>query len=180
VNVVGVLKKPTFMDIFVCAVIALVVGVFVAPIFASGHPAPYRTAALSSVKQSSLGVIIYSSDYDDLFPYVTTPPQMVDLTFPYTKNRDVWNTSNEGKPGIFVYNPSLPGANLVKVTSPELVPMLLDNYGRKGRDQQDYWFFITSFVDGHAKAVRESNWSPCREMLSLKLKRYGKPLNTAR
>lgn len=170
------LKNLTFIEIFICLIVVVCVGIFVAPIFASGHPAPYRTPGLSQVKQSSLGVLLYSSDYDDLFPYVRTPSQLVEVTCPYTKSRDAWKTFNPGKPGIFVYNPSLPGASLADLKSPETIPMVLDPYGRRGRNESDGWFFITSFVDGHAKSVRESDWAPFKAKLSLKLKRYGKPL----
>lgn len=71
-----------------CACVAVLAAVLF-PVFSQARFAAQRSIAVSNLKQSSLAVIMYSSDWDDRLP-----PGMswVDATFPYAKNDQIYRS----------------------------------------------------------------------------------------
>ncbi|MFI5386310.1 MAG: hypothetical protein ACHQ50_09340, partial [Fimbriimonadales bacterium] len=47
---------------------------------------PLKPAATSNMKQLALGMIMYSSDYDDVIPYIQDSKSAFAVTMPYMKN----------------------------------------------------------------------------------------------
>jgi prepilin-type N-terminal cleavage/methylation domain-containing protein len=66
----GLIMKKAFTLIELLVVIAIIaiLAAILFPVFAQAKEAAKKTSALSNIKQSASGVILYSSDNDDLFP----------------------------------------------------------------------------------------------------------------
>lgn len=62
------------------------------PVFAQAKLAANKSATLSNMKMASLGVIMYTSDFDDCHPIANT---WQESTVPYTKNSDVYSTKGQ-------------------------------------------------------------------------------------
>ena len=84
----------------------IVVGVLAAiffPVYTDSHPTSPRTLCLSNLKQLSLGVTLYTTDYDDLSPIsysfdgVNSQTKFMEAVYPYTKNRDHFICPQEKK-----------------------------------------------------------------------------------
>lgn len=88
----------------VIAIIAILAAILF-PVFAQAKAAAKKTAALSNLKQNAVAVLIYNTDYDDVFAqsaYSMAPNGIVvpgsgaqifsvyDAIFPYTKNKDIY------------------------------------------------------------------------------------------
>jgi prepilin-type N-terminal cleavage/methylation domain-containing protein/prepilin-type processing-associated H-X9-DG protein len=64
------MKKPrgfTLIELLVVIAIIAILAAILFPVFAQAKTAAKRTAALSNLKQTSLGVVLYAGDYDDTF-----------------------------------------------------------------------------------------------------------------
>jgi len=102
-----------------------------------------RTIALSRIKQVGLATLMYSQDYDGLFPYAQSSAQALNVEYPYYKNKEITTSPTPG--GKFVFNSNLPGVNMTAIPNPAQTPMwyevLLDKTER----------FAAVYTDGHAK-----------------------------
>jgi prepilin-type N-terminal cleavage/methylation domain-containing protein len=58
----------TLIELLVVIAIIAILAAILFPVFAQAKEAAKKTAALSNVKQNALGIIMYSTDYDDTFP----------------------------------------------------------------------------------------------------------------
>ena len=82
------LKKAfTLIELLVVIAIIAILAAILFPVFAQAKEAAKKTTTLSNVKQLSTGSIIYTTDYDDLFPqtvvyYLNQFPQS-SLAWPY-------------------------------------------------------------------------------------------------
>jgi prepilin-type N-terminal cleavage/methylation domain-containing protein/prepilin-type processing-associated H-X9-DG protein len=78
----------TLIELLVVIAIIAILAAILFPVFAQAKAAAKNTADLSNIKQLSLGVIMYQSDYDDMFPqgadgnWVAWPIKV----YPYVKN----------------------------------------------------------------------------------------------
>jgi prepilin-type N-terminal cleavage/methylation domain-containing protein/prepilin-type processing-associated H-X9-DG protein len=94
----------TLIELLVVIAIIAILAAILFPVFAQAKAAAKATASLSNVKQESLGVIMYTADYDDVLPKATSWNTGSDpLTFgtglafstwaylcnPYVKNGDI-------------------------------------------------------------------------------------------
>jgi prepilin-type N-terminal cleavage/methylation domain-containing protein len=58
----------TLIELLVVIAIIAILAAILFPVFAQAKAAAKKTSALSNVKQSALGIIMYQGDYDDTFP----------------------------------------------------------------------------------------------------------------
>lgn len=139
------------------------------PVFAQAKSAAKATATLSNVKQMALGVMIYMSDYDDVYPYPQSVAAVKFVTYPYIKNKEIYKTLNPNG-GQFLFNMSLGGVESVSIENPAETVLWYETQawpdGRRA----------VAFADGHAKLVSTEEWKRFEKSLRLKLKRKGKPL----
>jgi len=64
-------KAFTLIELLVVIAIIAILAAILFPVFAQAKAAAKKTAALSSIKQTSLAVLIYSGDSDDVLPYAS-------------------------------------------------------------------------------------------------------------
>lgn len=128
-----------------------------------------QTAALSHVKQLTLAMLMYATDYDDLTPYAQSTKTVAYVTEPYMKNDAIWETGNpEGSK--FYFNMAIAGVSLSNVLDPAATVMFYESRGwPDGRR-------IVSFCDGHAKIITENEWQQYKLTLNVKIQRSAKPL----
>jgi len=62
-------KAFTLIELLVVIAIIAILAAILVPVFAQAKAAAKKTGSLSNVKQLTLGVILYSGDADDVFPY---------------------------------------------------------------------------------------------------------------
>lgn len=98
-------KAFTLIELLVVIAIIAILAAILFPVFAQAKAAAKKTAALSNNKQNAVAVLMYNTDYDDVYAmsaYGTTgnglignvPGQRVfsvyDAILPYTKNKDIF------------------------------------------------------------------------------------------
>lgn len=61
-------KAFTLIELLVVIAIIAILAAILFPVFAQAKVAAKKTAALSNQKQIGLGIILYTTDYDDMYP----------------------------------------------------------------------------------------------------------------
>jgi len=92
----------TLIELLVVIAIIAILAAILFPVFAQAKLAAKKAAAVSNSKQITLGMIIYSSDFDDQFPmlehgapysYINTWPELIQ---PYVKNWQLFRDPTDG------------------------------------------------------------------------------------
>jgi len=129
-----------------------------------------RTVSLSNVKQLSTGMLIYITDFDDVFPYPQTEKGWQMPIYPYLKNKNLYRTLNPAKPEFFRFNMALGGVSATAIGSPTTMPMFYDPTAWPDGK------YLHSRTDTSSKFVEASTWKAIKKDLTAKLKRSAKPL----
>lgn len=131
-----------------------------------------QTRGLSNIKQISLGMMMYTSDYDDITPYAQSTKTVEFVTNPYVKSRDVWKTHNPNG-SRFLYNMAVAGVNFSDIQRPADTVLFYESAvwpdGRR----------LVAYTDGHAKILTEVEWQVAKKTMALKIKKSAKPLPAA-
>lgn len=128
-----------------------------------------KAATLSNLKQLAIGMIMYTTDYDDVLPYAQGTEAVKYVTQPYIKNNSLWATLNPNG-GNIVYNVSIGGSSMTDIPAPaDTVLYYETNVWPDGTR-------AVAFVDGHAKYISNENWPTISKSLKLKIKKRAKPL----
>ncbi|MFQ3588189.1 MAG: prepilin-type N-terminal cleavage/methylation domain-containing protein [Fimbriimonadaceae bacterium] len=98
----------TLIELLVVIAIIAILAAILFPVFAQAKEAAKKASDLSNFKQVSLGVQMYTIDFDDLFPMlrngrpnwqaVVTGPQVNSghiMVNPYVKNKAIWKSPND-------------------------------------------------------------------------------------
>lgn len=168
--------RSQLLEAALAVLLLLIIAAVLMPVHVGGGPARV-TPSISHAKQVGLALVMYEGDYDDLIPYVESNHQLVDLTRPYLKQDDNWQTLNEDRPGLFQLNMSLAGSKVTDLKDPTLVPAVYDPFARRPKNSPEGDLkYLAAFADGHAKAMLAAKWNAAAKYLTLNLKKYGKPL----
>jgi len=62
-------KAFTLIELLVVIAIIAILAAILFPVFAQAKAAAKKTSSLSNIKQTALATLIYSGDYDDVFPF---------------------------------------------------------------------------------------------------------------
>ncbi|MBN9500175.1 MAG: hypothetical protein BGO01_06100 [Armatimonadetes bacterium 55-13] len=127
-----------------------------------------KTASLSNLKQLSLAAIMYSTDYDDIFPYVQSTNGAFEVMQPYFKNREITKATNPGTQ--YRLNMAIAGVESTSVENPSAMPLFFES-----REWPDGTRGV-AFCDGHAKFVSRDEWAQLEAWLTAKLPKVGRPL----
>ena len=115
-------KRPGFTLIELLVVIAIIaiLAAILFPVFAQAKAAPKKTADLTNLKQIGTGTMIYSADYDDMFPrghyndpvnYGNNGVTWREASLPYVKNgtrKEAWSGNGDRAVGGIWASPSEP------------------------------------------------------------------------
>ncbi len=165
-------KQQSSNLIIACGVIAVVgvVGVSVLavlaailfPVFARSKEKAQQTSCMSNLKQISLGMLMYASDYDEHLPM---KGNWCDAVYPYVTNRQIFVCPllPDAECG-YAYNSQLSEAYLRRITSPAKAVSLFDARGgswnlaggRELVDPRHNGGPNVAFADGHVKWMSES------------------------
>ena len=109
-----------------------------------------QSESLGSLRNLNIALLMYSTDYDEIFPNAPTKEVVKTLIFPYTKNEDVFVDLNTNIP--FEWNSFLSGKNR---TSMDFLPFAT------------FYVAVPSIPDsrpvvtfnGTAKLLTETDWT---------------------
>lgn len=128
-----------------------------------------QTQSVSNAKQVGLGLMIYVTDYDDVFPYAQSTKAVQYVTYPYVKNIDIWKSFNPNK-SEFLYNRAVGGVNASAIESPAETILFYESKAWPDGKR------IVVFVDSHVALLDAERWSHVEPTLRLKLYKSTKPL----
>jgi prepilin-type N-terminal cleavage/methylation domain-containing protein len=105
----------TLIELLVVIAIIAILAAILFPVFAQAKKAAKAAATLSDTKQLAIGIQIYANDYDDLWPmtiqtlHSSDPSQpwydgnsfvgILQMTYPYVKNLDIYWHAMDPRPG---------------------------------------------------------------------------------
>lgn len=135
-----------------------------------------KTTTMSNMKQAALGMTLYTTDYDDVYPWVQSSRAAYEVTFPYVKNKEIFKTLNPNG-GQIQFAMNLGGVESTTLDNPAETPMYYESAAWPDGSR------IVSYADGHTKTVTAAQWPRVEEYLRKVYKRKAKkplPASTGR
>jgi prepilin-type N-terminal cleavage/methylation domain-containing protein/prepilin-type processing-associated H-X9-DG protein len=92
----------TLIELLVVIAIIAILAAILFPVFAQAREAARKTSCLSNLRQLGTGMLMYTQDYDEMFPLqfylrpVSFSMLLGDLMNPYVKNYGVWRCPSRG------------------------------------------------------------------------------------
>jgi len=157
---------------------------FVAPVTAPAEQAEHATTApaspaasqaetVSNLKQVALGTIMYTSDYDDVYPWAQSTKAVKYVTAPYLKNDAIWATFNPNG-GEILFNMALGGASCTSLENPAQTVLFYESKTWPNGTR------VVAYADGHVKVEDAQQWARVSKTLTAKFPKTAKrplPLN---
>jgi prepilin-type N-terminal cleavage/methylation domain-containing protein/prepilin-type processing-associated H-X9-DG protein len=118
-------KGFTLIELLVVIAIIAILAAILFPVFARARENARRTSCLSNLKQIGLAVMMYTQDYDELYPktvMLNSSPRLIpdavalnspssgplwswyEMLYPYTKSVQVYKCPSSGYTGAVVYS----------------------------------------------------------------------------
>ncbi len=96
------------------------------PAFGGAKEAAKRSLAMSNVKQVGVGVLIYSSDYDDKLPIADV---WMDASFQFVRKKELFHSPGVNDLNAFglAMRKDLSAQSLTKMVAPEKEPLIFDS-----------------------------------------------------
>lgn len=111
-----------------------------------------KTVAIARAKQVAIATLMYSQDYDGLFPAAKTQAAFVNATYPYLKTREAYNDANPKK-GSILFNFKLAKKKMTSIVNPAKTVMVYSEYAWPDGGR------VVGWADGHAKYVSPQAWA---------------------
>ncbi len=81
----------TLIELLVVIAIISILAAILFPVFARARENARRASCLSNLKQMGIGIMMYTQDYDEMYPDSTTTEMVwMYAVQPYVKNYNVW------------------------------------------------------------------------------------------
>src|SRR5579875_561507 len=98
-------KAFTLIELLVVIAIIAILAAILFPVFAQAREKARQTTCISNEKQMGLGILQYTQDYDEQFPFDHWVVGNTDMNWftainPYIKNGNTWNPSTTELSGI--------------------------------------------------------------------------------
>lgn len=119
----------TLIELLVVIAIIAILAAILFPVLAQARAAAKKTQTVSNIKQMSLAMVMYTTDYDDGYPEAvfggcTGQAAVVNrlwayVLLPYTKNKDIFTdaAASNQKPG-FRFNTNVPDPSIGEIANP--------------------------------------------------------------
>jgi prepilin-type N-terminal cleavage/methylation domain-containing protein/prepilin-type processing-associated H-X9-DG protein len=132
----------TLIELLVVIAIIAILAAILFPVFARARENARRSSCQSNEKQIGLGILQYTQDYDEMYPFqagdptaVASPmgsngsPSIADKTFPYLKSEQIWvcPSSTGGGRVSYHFNGGLNGQALAAVQQPASTMAMRDS-----------------------------------------------------
>ena len=79
----------TLIELLVVIAIIAILAAILFPVFAQARDKARQTSCLSNAKQIGVGVMMYTQDYDEMYPTIDFGKYLVTIQ-PYVKNEQIW------------------------------------------------------------------------------------------
>ncbi len=126
-----------------------------------------RAVTVGNIKQVGLALLMYATDYDDVYPWAQNTLTVKGVTYPYVMNRSVWRTHNPSG-GEFLFNLSIGGVEFSTIPRPAKTVAFHES--KPWPDSKR----CVGYADGSARVVDAPTWASDSKSLLLKLKRKAK------
>ena len=94
----------TLIELLVVIAIIAILAAILFPVFAQAREKARQSTCLSNLKQLGLGIMMYTDDYDECYPFrqddFPNQPGMwgvANFVYPYTKNMKIWGCPSQTK-----------------------------------------------------------------------------------
>ena len=144
-------------------IVALVfLAVILYPLFNQAKLNGHGRPCISRIKQMSLGLIIYSGDYDDTLPKAKG---WMDSIVKYTKDETIFHDLQGVNAGEYGYSfrEKASGLKAVEVPKPEIFEIVFDSSLVQRNAHSELWslpkpgrhngYTLFGYLDGHAKGI---------------------------
>ena len=128
-----------------------------------------KTKSLSNLKQISIGMLMYCGDWDDNFPSAQSTAGAYEVTYPYVKNKESFNSLNPLK-SSFYFSQAVSGVSAAAIALPAETPLYYESKAWPDGDR------LVSYSEGHAKIVHPGGWAKVDKALKVKISKSAKPL----
>lgn len=128
-----------------------------------------RSQTLSNAQQVAMGLIMYATDHDDVFPFVQSTAGARELTVPYFLSPDLWATFNPIG-GRFLMSMAVAGVRMTDIEDPRSVPLLYESTAWPDGAR------VVAFADGRRRLVNAEEWTQIEPLLRARLPKTGRPL----
>lgn len=120
------------------------------PVFAQARAKARAISSLSNLKQLGLAAMMYSQDYDEVFPPMKDAATLKKVVFPYVKNESVFVQPGTNVP--YRANLYLSRKRLAAIAAPAKMVLFYE-----AEPASDHTRGVC-FADGHAVRVPEADW----------------------
>lgn len=128
-----------------------------------------RTRTITNAKQVALGLLMYTADYDEVFPFVQSTAGAREVTQPYMRSVDFWATFNPNG-GTFLMSMAVAGVRTADIKNPETVPLVYESRAWPDGTR------VVAFADGHCRFVNAEKWAQIEPLLRARFTKTGRPL----
>ena len=113
--------------------------------------AKLKKEATSNIKSLQLGVIMYATDNDDVYPIGPKSKDILNEIYPYIKSRSIYKDLNPNG-GQLDFNYNLNGVDSKTIPEPANTPYVFDSKPWPDGTRP------VAFTDGHAKFETKKEW----------------------